>query len=232
MAKSDEQERRERLELLKMKQGLISESELIPEAQEKPAPAPLTAKQKAANFFYYYKWVLLISVIGIALVAVFIVKLVTQVKPDIGVLLIGTKEGSDLHIRVNQVQLALEMFCPDLNEDGKINVDVLAIDLDCEPADGQYYLAQTMLFDAELRGERCLVISDDGFIGYLSEKTTAYTDHLLPLGGGYSIPVSETALSEALGDFPNNAYIYFLNSDRDEALIKNSETVLNALLAN
>ena len=34
LAKSDEEEKRERLELLKMKQGIISESELIPEEQE------------------------------------------------------------------------------------------------------------------------------------------------------------------------------------------------------
>lgn len=230
MAKSDEEERRERLELLKMKQGLISESELIPEEQEKPAPAPLTAKQKIENFFYYYKWILLLSVIGITLVTVFIVKLVTAEKPDLKVLLIGTKQDSDLQMRTTETELALEQFCPDFNEDKNIHVEVLAIDLGCMPSDGQYYLAQTMMFDNELTGERCLVISDDGLIAYMRERTQTDTDVLLPISEDYSVPVSETALGGVLEDFPEDAYLYFFKDGRDETDFQRSMQVLKAIL--
>ncbi len=44
------------------------------------------------------------------------------------------------------------------------------------------------------------------------------------------MPVSETALGGVLGDFPENAHVYFLKEDRDEVLVKNSEEVMNALL--
>lgn len=230
MAKSDEEERREHLELLKMKQGLISESELIPEEQEKPAPAPLTAKQKIANFFYYYKWILLISVIGIALVTYFIVKLATQVTPDITVLMIGMERGSGIPIRTEQVGLALEQYCPDFNGDGKSHVGVTPIDLGTDSSDGQYYMAQLSLFDYELTGEGCIIISEKSFFDYMLEEVGKTPDAFLQIGGGYSMPVSETALDGVLGDFPEDAYVYFLKAERDEAIVKNSETVLNAIL--
>lgn len=231
MAKSDEDERRERLELLKLKQGLISESELIPEEQEKPVPAPLTARQKAANFFYYYKWIILISVIGIALVTYFIVKLATQVKPDIKVLMIGIESGSEIPVRTEQARLALEQYCPDFNGDGKSSVGITPIDLGANSTQGEYYMAQLSLFDLELTGEGCIIISEESFFDYVLENAGMKPEDFLPIGDGYSAPVSETALWEALGEFPENTYLYFLKKDREETVLEKSETVLNALLA-
>ncbi len=184
MAKSDEEERRERLELLKLKQGLISESEIIPEKQEeKPAP-PMTKGQKIANFFYYYKWILLISVIGIALVTYFIVKLATQVKPDITVLMIGMESGSDIPIRTEQMRLALEQYCPDFNGDGKSHVRVTPIDLGSDPSTGQYYMAQLSLFDYELTGEGCIVISEKSFLDFMLGEVGKEPDAFLSIGDG------------------------------------------------
>ncbi len=230
MAKSDEDERRERLELLKMKQGLISESELIPEEQEKPAP-PMTAGQKIANFFYYYKWVIIIGAAAIALLTYMIVQTVTRAKPDIKVLLIGMERGSGIPVRSEQVEPALEGFCSDFNGDGKIHVGVTAINLGAQQTDGQYYVTQMMLFDSELTGEGCIIISEKSFFDYMLEEVGASADVFLPIGGGYSVPVSETTLGGVLGNFPEDAYVYLLRAGRDEALVKNSETVLNALLS-
>lgn len=231
MAKSDEEERRERLELLKLKQGLITKSDIIPEEEEKPAPALLTAKQKIANFFYYYKWVILIAVVGAVLAVSFIVAIVTAEKPDIEVLLIGTYRDSDYAVRATQVEEALEQFCPDFNGDGNVHVGVLAIDLGSEPADGQYYMTQTMMFDLELEGERCLVISDDGLVDYMLERTATKPEVFMPIRGELSVPVAETALGGVLEEFPENAYLYFLKDGREETLVRNSEEVLSAILA-
>lgn len=232
MPKSDEEERRERLELLKLKQGLISESEVIPTEQEKAETAPLTAKQKVANFFYYYKWVIIIAAVAVALVTYLIVQIATTVKPDISVTVIATDRGSELILRSSQIETALEQFCPDFNGDGKIRVGITPVDLGAEQSDGQYYIAQMTLFDSELMdGEGCIIVSEERFFDFMLEEAGMTTDAFLPIGGGYSIPVSETALGDVLGEFPEDAYVYFLTKYRDEPLIERSEELLNALLS-
>lgn len=231
MPKSDEEERRERLELLKLKQGLISESEVIPTEQEKAETAPLTAKQKAANFFYYYKWIIIIAAVAVALVTYLIVQIATTVKPDISVMVAATARGSELVVRSSQIETALEQFCPDFNGDGKIHVGVIPIDLGAEQSDGQYYIAQMTLFDSELTdGEECIIVSEERFFDFMLEEVGMTTDAFLPIGGGCSVPVSETALGGVLGEFPEDAHVYFLTKYRDEPLIERSEELLNAIL--
>lgn len=231
MAKSDEEERRERLELLKMKQGIITESEIIPEEQEeKPAPAPLTFKQKIANFFYYHKFHLLFGGAAVVLAVFLIVQMVGRTEPDIEVLLIGTERGSPLTVRSNQVELALEEHCPDFNMDGKVHVSVISIDLGVEQTDGQYYLTQMMTFDRELTGEGCIVISDESFYDYMLNEVGATTDAFLPIEGEFKMPLAETALGETLQQFPENAYVYFIKLGREPAVVQNSEQVLNSVL--
>lgn len=231
MPKSDEEERRERLELLKLKQGLISESEVIPAEQEKAETAPLTAKQKVSNFFYYYKWVIIIAAVVIALAAYLIVQTVTREKPDINVMVAATARGSELVIRSSQAETAFERFCPDFNGDGKIHVGITSIDLSAEQSDGQYYITQMMLFDNELAdGEWCIIVSDEQFFDYMLEEVGVLTDAFLPIGDGYSVPVSETALGGVIGKFPEDAYVYFLRAGRDEPLVESSEALLNAIL--
>lgn len=232
MAKSDEEEKRERLELLKMKQGIISESEIIPEEQEeKPAPAPLTFKQKIANFFYYHKWHLLFGAAAACLLTFMIVQTFSRDTPDIKVLLIETVRGSGLSSRTTQVERALEQYCPDFNLDGKVHVDVTGINLGVVETDGQYYLTQMMTFDMELTGESCIVVSDKNFYDYMLNEVGANNNAFLTINGGYSVPVAETALGEKLQEFPEDAYVYFIKLGRETTLVQNSEQVLDAILA-
>ncbi|MGN0682717.1 MAG: hypothetical protein ACI4JY_03480 [Oscillospiraceae bacterium] len=231
MAKSDEEEKRERLELLKMKQGIISESELIPEEQEEqPAPAPLTLKQKIANFFYYYKLHLLIGAAAVFLITFMVVQTVRRDTPDIEVLLVETVRGSGLSSRTTQIERALEQYCPDFNLDGKVHVGVTGINLGVEQTDGQIYLTQMMTFDMELTGESCIVVSDKGFYDYMINEVGTTTDTFLTINGAYSVPVAETALGGILQQFPEDAYVYFIKLGRETAIVQNSEQVLDAIL--
>lgn len=82
----------------------------------------LTPKQKRQNFWYYYKWPILIGVIVTAVAAWFIYDLVTKVSPDYNVSFI-TKEAYPTQI-TERLQKALEERAEDLNGDGQVVVTV------------------------------------------------------------------------------------------------------------
>ncbi len=229
MAKSDEEEQRERLELLKLKQGIISESEVIPEEVETSVEAPKTAKKKIENFFYYYKWIILIGILVATTLGVMIYQTVSRDDPDIKVLLVETVRGSGLSSRSSQVELALEQYCPDFNGDDKTHVAVTAINLGVQESDGQYYVTQMMLFDNQLTSEACIIVSDKGFYDYMRNEVGATDDAFLRINGEFSVPVAETKMGEVLQEFPEDAYVYFLKIGRSEGIIRNSEQVLNAI---
>lgn len=232
MANTDEEKQRERLELLKMKQGLISESELIPEEPEKQPAPPMTAAQKISNFFYYNKLKLLIGAAVVIVLAFLITQTIFREKPDIEVLLIGTQSNSPLTSRSRQIELALEQCCPDLNSDDNVHVSVISVDLGLEETAGQYYLSQMQIFDRELVGNACIIISDSGFLDYMTEDVGASLEVFKDLSKSgenapqYCIPVSDTAIGNIINEFPENAYVYFLTAGRDEGIVANSEIVL------
>lgn len=236
MSQNDEEKQRERLELLKMKQGIISESELIPKEPEKQPTPPMTIGQKISNFFYYYKFPLLFGVAAVIVLVFLITQTFSRETPDIEVLLIGTESNSPLTSRSTQVELALEKYCPDINGDGNIHVSVISIDLGLEETAGQYYLSQMQLFDRELTGDACIIISDSGFQSYMTDEVGASVEVFRNLSEQsenspqYSIALADTAIGAVMAEFPENAYVYFLIAGRDEAVVKQSEVVVNAIL--
>lgn len=111
----------EKLELMKLKSGVIEESEIIKEEHE--APAQLTASQKVGNFWYHYKIPLIVGTLMLAAVIYIIYDTVTRVKPDVYVL---STCDNGLEFRTEQLEKYFEKFCPDVNGDGKIKVQVIS----------------------------------------------------------------------------------------------------------
>ncbi|MDO4864087.1 MAG: hypothetical protein Q4A05_07955 [Ruminococcus sp.] len=104
----------ERLELLRLKTGVIEESETIRE--EEPEVVKQTFFQKVGSFFYLNKWWL-----GIACVLVFIGGLLvydyaSRPRPDMIVLMIG--KNNELG-EMSDLQDYLSQFTPDNNNNGK-----------------------------------------------------------------------------------------------------------------
>lgn len=112
----------ERLELIRLKQGVIEESETIHEEHEEPPK--LSLWKKITNFFYHNKWWL---GIGTFVTAVFIwlaVGYITKPRPDIVVLVIGENYalGND-----STLTEYIEQFTPDNNKNGEILASVYYI---------------------------------------------------------------------------------------------------------
>lgn len=238
MANNDEEKQRERLELLKMKQGLIEESELIPEnVEDEPAPE-MNAFQKVQNFFYYHKWTLVVVAAVVILVVFMAGQTIFRVDPDIEVLAIGTEYETDIVGYSAQVELAIEEHCKDVNGDGKVHAAIIAIDLAVPETSGQYYLTQMQAFDRELTGSACIVISTAEFLDYMTDEVGANADVFAQLGTNadgspqYSVPVKDTALSEKLVGIADTAHVYLLTKARPAELIAPSQAVMNAILGN
>ena len=76
----------ERIELMRMKQGLIEESETIHE--EKEEEIKLTFGKKISNFFYHNKWWLGLAVFFVALGSYLAYDLITKPRPDMIILML------------------------------------------------------------------------------------------------------------------------------------------------
>ncbi len=172
-------ERQEYIDLLKMKQGLIEESELIPEIGYEEIPE-LHGWAKVKNYIYHNKWFILLGAFFAAVVIILLVQILTKEKYDLNVLLIANKKSSDLGVHTDQLERALEKYCPDFDGNGKVNVSVNYINNTMDEVATQYDQANKQKLTAELTlAEAQLIITDDGyskFTGSLDEITEIFLE--------------------------------------------------------
>lgn len=167
MAKSQQEEerlRQEKLELLKMKQGIIEESEIIPEDAPAQYEKP-RGRKKISNFFYQNKWFLIPAFFAAALLVFLVVQILAREKADIDIIVTVTKENSELLAKIDVIEETLEMYCPDFDGNGKVHVSVQAIDLSLGDAMIQYADIERQKFSTEIKMfDRPLAVCDKGFI--------------------------------------------------------------------
>ena len=153
----EEQQRqqREKAELLKLRQGLIDESDEIPEDEPPKFEKPTGAKA-VENFFYHFT---------VALLTFMTIQTVTREKKDLYVLAISTTGSSGIYAKTHDIEVALERYCPDFDGNGKVHVGVNFIDLSTEGGYSEYTDAQNEKFSAELfSGDSQLYLTDEGII--------------------------------------------------------------------
>lgn len=107
--------REEKIELMRMKQGLIEESETIHEEHEEPVK--LSIWRKIVNFFYHNKWWLGIGTMCACIAGFLVYSLVTKPRPDIVVLVIADNEELG---EMSELQTYIESFSEDFNHNGKV----------------------------------------------------------------------------------------------------------------
>lgn len=121
-AKREEQQRKsyedklrqERIELMKLKQGVISEDEV------KSAPEPVrtyTAGEKISNFFYHNKIIIIAAAMFIALAVFLIYDFVNKERPDVQAMYIAA--DYDMSYYSGELTPLWSKYCPDYNGDGE-----------------------------------------------------------------------------------------------------------------
>ncbi len=171
--KFEEEQRRlmEKRELLKLKQGIVEESEIIeePKPEEKPEQK-LKGWKKVENFFYHYKWHIVGISFAVLLLGFMTIQTLMREANDLYVLVISTNNDTGLYAKSDDLELALERYCPDYDNNGYVHVGVNFINLTPQEGYSQYYDAESMKFSAEIAtGDSQLYIGDTGVADMMFE---------------------------------------------------------------
>ena len=120
---------------------------------------------RVSNFFYRNKAYILIATFLIAVMTVLVVQLVTKEREDLYVLAVAFKGNTAMGTRINDLEVALERYCPDFDGNGKVHVTVNYIDRSTGTYVSDYDRAQDLKLMAEtMNGTAQLIITDENFL--------------------------------------------------------------------
>ena len=166
----EEQLRQEKLELMRLKQGIIEESETIHE--EHPEERKLTFREKVSNFFYHNKWWMGIGSLMLVLFGILTWQMLTMVHPDMIILLLSDNDIFYSATYENIENMFAE-YIEDVNGDGKTIVEIYYIPASDETAERSGLTGESEKLFAEFQtGEAVLVISDDGADSFIVPEHT------------------------------------------------------------
>lgn len=218
----------DRIALMKAKQGVVSEDEAF---EQEPVPEKkYTLKERVSNFFYHNKIYVIIGVLGAGLVSFLLYDILSKVNPDITVMII--KQDDFLMNNTEAVAEALEKYCMDYNNDGKIKVEVIyspATTEDKNPVDVYSNQAYQTRLVAEFQAETVIMfIADEETcenLGIEGGTVTADLSELYPddeSAGKLGYMLSGTNLAEQIGykDMPDSYFIGFRKPFDNVMIIK------------
>lgn len=149
---------RDRIELMKLKQGIISDEDIPHEAEP---VKEYTAWEKIGNFFYHNKMPLIVGAV-IVLLAVFLIRdVVTNKRPDVAIMIMAS--DTELDFRTGDIEKLLEPYCEDFNGDGEVYVRVSYLPAVYSDGNLDAYFnqsAQTKLMAEFQSGDSIIVIAD------------------------------------------------------------------------
>lgn len=199
-----QRDRRERIELLKMKQGLIEESEIIPESGYEKAPEQ-GAASKVSSFIYRNKIFVVLGVLFTAIAVVLVTQMLLREKPDMTVLVVAYDRNSDMAFYTETIEKALELYCPDFDGNGKVHVLVNFVDRTTRDNFSQYDDLQAQKLNSALQlGEAQLIIADEEIVERVNvEKDKSDSDamrgYFLDQTDKLSADISEDELYYGVG---------------------------------
>lgn len=156
----EERDRRiaqDKIELMKLKSGVIEESEELKERHEEKRV--LTGKEKIANIWYHDKMWICFGLFIAVVVTIMVVDVVTKVRPDLEIMMI-----CDNNLQAEETKTLLEeriaKYTPDINGDGEVKVRIMNCALN-EGSTNQIYVSNSQKFFANLQqGQIIMVITD------------------------------------------------------------------------
>lgn len=144
-----------KIELMKLRQGVIETSDVIKEVHEE-APK-LSLGQRISEAWYRSKWLIVFAVAMIFVAGYITLDTILAEKPDYTVLVIS--DDTALYYRTPEVEAFFESYCDDINGDGKVSVMIYNISTNySDPTMSQSNQAQLM---SQLQsGENVLLVSN------------------------------------------------------------------------
>ena len=141
-------------ELLKLKQGLIEESETIKELphEENINYEVKGAGKKIANFFYHYKIHIVLITFFVAVAAFLTYSVLSREKADIRVLVFGENPDTtaSLFFKINDFETAFEQYTPNFDKNGYTHVEIFSMNMNPQQ-DSNYYMANQAKLFGELK---------------------------------------------------------------------------------
>ncbi len=167
-----EEQRRARQEFLNLKKMQHGEMSAPPKPSEM-AILPKTPKEKAANFWFQYKWHVIATVLITAVLAIMIVQCATKPKYDMEVVYFSYHTVMDEQLA--PVKQYLAQYAKDLNGDGKTAIQIINCSYDKNSANTQYAYSIMTKLQAMIAGDEnaLLFITDPdsyAYFGQLSEE--------------------------------------------------------------
>ncbi len=200
--------RQEKLELLKLKQGVISEEDIPTEVKTE---RHYTVWERIGNFFYHNKMYLIVGGALFAIAAFLLYDILTTVKPDVSVMFVAN--DGNVSFLTSEMEDVLKQYCSDFNGDGKVDVRVSYVPAGTElPEDSEMnaYALQAQQADrtklvAEFQSSETIIIIADkrscdeiGIIdGIFADLSGVFPDDENVDGYGYML--NGTSLAEDIG---------------------------------
>ena len=170
----------EKIELMKLKNGVIEQSETIKEEHDQIRE--LHGVEKVTNIWYHYKWIIIFIAFLVVVFGYITFNTLSREKPDLSVLMIA---NNGLQYRQEELEDFFEKYTDDLNEDGEVIVSVICAPLQAGSTDQLMMANQNKFFGIMQTGDCMLLITDSN----TEEDITT---------------LMKSDLSE---DFPGNKYI-------------------------
>lgn len=176
----------EKIELVKLKTGVIDESDIIKE--EVSAPIKLSKSEWIKNFWWHHKFIIMGIILAAAVVFYITYDTVSRVKPDIKIIM---TVNNGLVNRTEEVADYFEKFCPDINGDGEINVQILSVPLPDNTNDYVQIQQYQEVYLANMQtGEVIFILTDD------KTDTDIYSEN-----------DSDNLLADVSSDFKDNEFV-------------------------
>ncbi|MCL2018730.1 MAG: hypothetical protein FWG70_03130 [Oscillospiraceae bacterium] len=149
-------------ELLKLKQGLIEDSEII--KKEEPEIIELHGKKKLENFWYHYKVHVLIILFFGTLITFFTIETIMKKKSDLDFLIVAsTREtGVVVSLFAEEFSNAVAKFTPNFDGNGYVHAQPFPVNISESATTEGIVANQTKLFAEIQMGRTRMIIGDMG----------------------------------------------------------------------
>lgn len=222
----------ERVELLKIKQGLITESDKIDLSPDDEKQ--YTFWEKIKNFVYHNKWWLGITTFFVLIAAFLVYDTLTTTKSDINIMLLC--DDTELYTHYKDIGKYFDSLTEDYNNDGENYANVLYIPIsDDENANTKslspYDSNLTKLSSEFQMGETMLVIADKKSADLIiPDETLINLEELYPDNPnikGYGFYLKGTDFASEIGyeenDIPDDLYIGVRKVDKNLSSAKKTK---------